>query len=343
MVCFKGDFGIATPFTDVTVDQISNLLHIYGYQKRGWEVMYNGHTGRKLEAQIFLGPTFYQRLKHMVDDKIHSRARGPLQGLVRQPMEGRSRDGGLRFGEMERGQKPRNTSTRQPTHAIGCSQTQPRTLWLCACPRVLCSDCMISHGAAQFLREKLFSISDKYRIHLCDCKRHTHTHTHTHTQGAVRDRPNACSLIASLMCLLLVSWRVSVCGLIAIANLKKNTFQCKGSANNTNTHTTRPPTIGSQRSRHACVCCMCLTGARVRVCLFVVCELQQHHSNLASVYSVRMQTAVPRAHGHEHRAKVSNTHTQASKGRGRQRGTRSMDGLFTRSLAASWTVGWDCV
>jgi len=131
VVAFKGDFGIATPFTDVTVDQISNLLHIYGYQKRGWECMYHGHVGRKLEAQIFLGPTFYQRLKHMVDDKIHSRARGPLQGLVRQPMEGRSRDGGLRFGEMER-------------------------------------DCMISHGAAQFLREKLFSISDKYRIHLCD-------------------------------------------------------------------------------------------------------------------------------------------------------------------------------
>jgi DNA-directed RNA polymerase II subunit RPB2 len=98
-----GVLGIATPFTDVTVENISETLHLCGYHQRGWEVMYNGHTGRKLEAQIFFGPTFYQRLKHMVDDKIHSRARGPLQVLVRQPVEGRSRDGGLRFGEMERG------------------------------------------------------------------------------------------------------------------------------------------------------------------------------------------------------------------------------------------------
>jgi len=82
-----GDEGDATPFTTVTVDEISKMLANFGYQKRGFEVMYNGHTGRKLEAAIFLGPTYYQRLKHMVDDKIHSRARGPVTLLTRQPME----------------------------------------------------------------------------------------------------------------------------------------------------------------------------------------------------------------------------------------------------------------
>ena len=61
------------------VDSISRALHGCGYQLRGFEAMYNGHTGRKLNAQIFLGPTYYQRLKHMVDDKIHSRGRGPVQ------------------------------------------------------------------------------------------------------------------------------------------------------------------------------------------------------------------------------------------------------------------------
>ncbi|RKP27639.1 DNA-dependent RNA polymerase II second largest subunit [Syncephalis pseudoplumigaleata] len=150
-----GSEGDATPFTDVTVDAISKALAAHGYHQRGYEVMYNGHTGRKLTAQVFLGPTYYQRLKHMVDDKIHSRARGPVQILTRQPVEGRSRDGGLRFGEMER-------------------------------------DCMIAHGAASFLKERLFDASDAYRVHVCD-----------------------------------------LCGLLAIANLKKNTYECRSCRNKT--------------------------------------------------------------------------------------------------------------
>ena len=96
-----GSEGDATPFTELTVESVSQLLRAKGFQSRGLEVMYHGHTGRKLQAQIYFGPTYYQRLKHMVDDKIHARARGPLQILTRQPVEGRSRDGGLRFGEME--------------------------------------------------------------------------------------------------------------------------------------------------------------------------------------------------------------------------------------------------
>ncbi|KAJ3401560.1 DNA-dependent RNA polymerase II [Chytriomyces hyalinus] len=150
-----GHEGDATPFTDVNVEEISRELEAFGFQKRGFEVLFNGHTGKKLNAQVYTGPTYYQRLKHMVDDKIHSRARGPLQILTRQPVEGRSRDGGLRFGEMER-------------------------------------DCMISHGAAQFLKERLFDVSDAYRVHVCD-----------------------------------------ICGLMAIANLKKNSFQCRSCANTT--------------------------------------------------------------------------------------------------------------
>ncbi|ANB15047.1 DNA-directed RNA polymerase II core subunit RPB2 [Sugiyamaella lignohabitans] len=122
--------GDATPFTDVTVEAISRLLREHGYHSRGFEVMYNGHTGRKLVAQVFFGPTYYQRLRHMVDDKIHARARGPVQILTRQPVEGRSRDGGLRFGEMER-------------------------------------DCMIAHGAAAFLKERLMEASDAFRVHVC--------------------------------------------------------------------------------------------------------------------------------------------------------------------------------
>nr|UWK20533.1 RNA polymerase II subunit 2 [Trichoderma calamagrostidis] len=127
----EGMEGDATPFTDVTVDSVSDLLRKHGYQSRGFEIMYNGHTGRKLRAQVFFGPTYYQRLRHMVDDKIHARARGPVQIMTRQPVEGRARDGGLRFGEMER-------------------------------------DCMIAHGAASFLKERLFEVSDAFRVHICE-------------------------------------------------------------------------------------------------------------------------------------------------------------------------------
>jgi DNA-directed RNA polymerase II subunit RPB2 len=151
----RGEEGDATPFTDVSVEDIATLLHRHGYQMRGSEVVYNGHTGRKLEAQLFLGPTYYQRLKHLVDDKMFSRARGRVQILTRQPVEGRSRGGGLRFGEMER-------------------------------------DCMIAHGAANFMKERLYDQSDAYRVHVCD-----------------------------------------ICGLIAIANLKRNYFECRGCRNKT--------------------------------------------------------------------------------------------------------------
>lgn len=129
----SGEEGDSTPFSNKKniVDEISQELQNYGYQKRGFEVMHTGATGYKLRSQIFIGPTYYQRLKHMVDDKIHARARGPLQVMTRQPVEGRSRDGGLRFGEMER-------------------------------------DCIISHGASSFLKERLMDVSDKYECGVCE-------------------------------------------------------------------------------------------------------------------------------------------------------------------------------
>jgi DNA-directed RNA polymerase II subunit RPB2 len=123
--------GDATPFTRVTVKDVSGRLHDCGFQRFGNERVFNGHTGRSLTNKIFCGPVYYQRLKHMVSDKVQSRSRGPVTSLVRQPTEGRAKEGGLRFGEMER-------------------------------------DCIISHGSAKFLKERLFDVSDAFRLHVCD-------------------------------------------------------------------------------------------------------------------------------------------------------------------------------
>ncbi|GKC87225.1 DNA-directed RNA polymerase II subunit RPB2, partial [Tanacetum coccineum] len=151
----------ATPFTDVTVDNISRALHKCGYQVGGFETMYNGHTGRRLPSMIFMGPTYYQRLKHMVDDKIRSRGRGPVQILTRQPAEGRARHGGLRFGEMER-------------------------------------DCMISHGVANLLKERLFYQSDAYRKlqeHSRHCSGDTTFFFHLCLSGREVRIPYTCKLL----------------------------------------------------------------------------------------------------------------------------------------------------
>ena len=131
VACFNGKEVNATPFSKVIVSDIAELLHALKLQRWGNECLYNGHTGMPLDHLIFFGPTYYQRLKHLSGDKIHARPTGPLQPLVRQPTHGRAHEGGLRFGEMER-------------------------------------DCMLSYGASQWLRERLFRVSDYYTVHVCN-------------------------------------------------------------------------------------------------------------------------------------------------------------------------------
>ena len=97
-----GYFGDATPFQNNDINIYSDLLETFGYEKYGNEIMYSGITGEQLKTSIFIGPTYYQRIKIMVADKMFSRATGPLQSLTRQPAAGRSNQGGLRIGEMER-------------------------------------------------------------------------------------------------------------------------------------------------------------------------------------------------------------------------------------------------
>jgi DNA-directed RNA polymerase beta subunit len=129
--CHIGSFGDATPYNDCSVESIAKVLELSGMERYGNEIMYNGRTGEQIKTEIFIGPTYYQRLKHMVVDKVHSRgSSGPIVMLTRQPSEGRARGGGLRLGEMER-------------------------------------DAILGHALPCFLKEKMLDTADNYRIFIC--------------------------------------------------------------------------------------------------------------------------------------------------------------------------------
>lgn len=128
---FEGKFRYGTAFGGDHVDVCAEQLVRNGFNYNGKDMFYSGITGEPLRGYIFSGPIFYQKLKHMVQDKMHSRARGPRALLTRQPTEGRSREGGLRLGEMER-------------------------------------DCLIGYGASMLLMERLMISSDAFVIHACN-------------------------------------------------------------------------------------------------------------------------------------------------------------------------------
>jgi len=125
-----GLFGDGTSFGDFEIKDICKELQKIGYESKGDEILYDGLNGEQIKTSIFIGPAFYQRLKHMVNDKQHSRSIGPMVNLTRQPAEGRSRDGGLRYGEMEK-------------------------------------DAMVAHGASKFNKGRLYDASDAFTAHVC--------------------------------------------------------------------------------------------------------------------------------------------------------------------------------